>query len=59
MNTPQRPMRVYKDPSNGTWFWACRVPFCGGNDWAPGGQPGTLRAAREHLDRHRSVGFSR
>jgi len=56
---PQRLITVYRDASNGTWFWSCRVPFCCGNDWAPGGQPGALRAGAAHLARHRNVGFGR
>jgi hypothetical protein len=54
-----RPLTVYKDPSSGTWYWSCRVPLCGANDWSPGGQPGALRVGLDHLGRHRRVGFGR
>lgn len=56
---PLRPLTVYKDPSSGTWYWSCRVPLCGANDWSPGGQPGALRVGLDHLGRHRRVGFGR
>ena len=49
---------VYRDPATGTWYWSCRVPLCGANDWSPGGQPGALRVGLDHLGRHRRVGFA-
>lgn len=53
------PLLVYKDRTSDTWYWQCRVPLCGANEWTMGGQAGTARAALDHLSKHRNVGFSR
>jgi hypothetical protein len=51
------PLTVYRDRESGDWYWTCRVPMCGRNDWAQGGHEATVRAARKHLARHTRFGF--
>lgn len=54
-----RPLTVYKDRDSGTWYWSCRLPFCGANDWAPGGHPKAMQVAHLHISKHRNTGFGR
>ena len=53
------PVFVAKDET-GTpvWRWTCRVPNCGGHDWA-GRHADALADALGHLDTHARFGFHR